>query len=44
MQVELNGVAKMHGLDGKLVESHVTWDVIGIAFQLGLTDRHYLLD
>ena len=31
-------------VDGHLTESHVNWDVIGIAHQIGLTDRRHLVE
>ena len=30
--------------DGKLAESHVNWDVLGVAHQLGLAERRGLVD
>jgi steroid delta-isomerase-like uncharacterized protein len=41
-EIVFTGINIYRIADGKLAESHVNWDVIGIAFQLGLTDRRGL--
>jgi steroid delta-isomerase-like uncharacterized protein len=42
-RIAFAGINIYRVLDGRLVESHVVWDVIGIAVQLGLVDRRSLL-
>jgi predicted ester cyclase len=44
VEVVFTGINIYRIEEGKLAESHVNWDVIGIAHQLGLTDRRQLID
>jgi predicted ester cyclase len=44
IEIVFTGINIYRIVDGKLAESHVNWDVIGIAQQLGLTDRRRLTD
>jgi predicted ester cyclase len=43
LEIVFSGINIYTVVDGKLAESHVNWDVIGIAFQLGLMDRRHLV-
>jgi steroid delta-isomerase-like uncharacterized protein len=41
-EIVFSGINIYRIADGKLAESHVNWDVIGVAHQLGLIDRRHL--
>jgi predicted ester cyclase len=41
-RVSFSGINIYRIADGKLAESHVSWDVMGIASQLGMVDRRHL--
>lgn len=43
-EIVFSGINIYRIADGKLAESHVNWDVIGVAHQLGLVDRRHLGD
>jgi steroid delta-isomerase-like uncharacterized protein len=42
-RVAFSGINIYRVADGKLVESHVNWDLLGIAHQLGLTQHRPLV-
>jgi steroid delta-isomerase-like uncharacterized protein len=42
-EIAFSGINIYRVADGKLAESHVNWDLLGIAHQLGISDRRGLV-
>jgi len=42
-EIAFSGINIYRLADGKLAESHVNWDLLGIAHQLGISDRRGLV-
>ena len=43
-EIAFSGINIYRIADGRLAESHVNWDLLGIAHQLGASDRRTLVD
>ncbi len=44
IEIVFTGINIYRIANGKLAESHVNWDVVGVAHQVGLIDRKTLVD